>query len=340
MDFARIEVILVEPQLPENIGSVARVMSNFGLSRLTIVNPREPAAHKHPKAIAMAKHGANILSTCTIVTSLEAALSQCNLILATTANLRALPKQALTPRAAAPLIVKHAHSAAAAADDTTTSTTPVNVMHEAHYAAPPPQQPIESLSIEAISATAQPAAAITKPPYSQQQIALVFGRENSGLTNDETMLAHYILTIPTDVNNSSLNLAQAVSIVAYEIFELTCQIRQRDTLSPPSGPVGERNLGAFNERGELNEKELFAHLPQSKKTTSSRHKRAATFAELELLLTRLLNSLENTSFFAFAEKKAQMQYKILNIMLKSQLTLNEVKILHGIIQALSEKIKD
>ena len=49
------------------------------------------------------------------------------------------------------------------------------------------------------------------------QIALVFGREHAGLTNDELMHCHYHVHIPTDPTFSSLNLAQAVQIVAYEV---------------------------------------------------------------------------------------------------------------------------
>jgi tRNA (cytidine32/uridine32-2'-O)-methyltransferase len=48
--------------------------------------------------------------------------------------------------------------------------------------------------------------------------AILFGREHSGLTNEELELCHFLLHIPTDPEFSSLNLAAAVQIVAYELF--------------------------------------------------------------------------------------------------------------------------
>ncbi len=52
---------------------------------------------------------------------------------------------------------------------------------------------------------------------SQGEVAVVFGREHSGLSNEELELCHRTLRIPTDLNFSSLNLAAAVQIVVYEI---------------------------------------------------------------------------------------------------------------------------
>ena len=50
-----------------------------------------------------------------------------------------------------------------------------------------------------------------------QQVAIVFGRENNGLTNEELLQCHYQLHIPTNPEFSSLNLAAAVQLIAYEI---------------------------------------------------------------------------------------------------------------------------
>jgi tRNA (cytidine32/uridine32-2'-O)-methyltransferase len=52
-----------------------------------------------------------------------------------------------------------------------------------------------------------------------QKIALVFGRESSGLSNEELWLCHAGLTIPTSAEYRSLNLSQAVQIIAYELFK-------------------------------------------------------------------------------------------------------------------------
>ena len=52
---------------------------------------------------------------------------------------------------------------------------------------------------------------------SGSNVAIVFGRERSGLTNDELALCHYLVQIPTNPDYSSLNLAAAVQIIAYEL---------------------------------------------------------------------------------------------------------------------------
>ncbi len=49
------------------------------------------------------------------------------------------------------------------------------------------------------------------------EVALVFGREHAGLTNDELLHCHYHIHIPSNPDFSSLNLAQAVQIIAYEL---------------------------------------------------------------------------------------------------------------------------
>ena len=55
-------------------------------------------------------------------------------------------------------------------------------------------------------------------PAPAPNIALVFGRENSGLKNHELDLCHYLLRIPCNDEYSSLNLAAAVQVVSYELF--------------------------------------------------------------------------------------------------------------------------
>jgi len=68
-------------------------------------------------------------------------------------------------------------------------------------------------------------------PESQVKIALVFGRERSGLTNEELDLCQHRLWIPTDPDFSSLNLGSAVQVVAYE---LALALETVDTVLPVS----------------------------------------------------------------------------------------------------------
>ena len=56
-----------------------------------------------------------------------------------------------------------------------------------------------------------------KPSAHQGQVAIVFGRERVGLTNEELLKCHYHLNIPANPEYSSLNLAMAVQLVSYEM---------------------------------------------------------------------------------------------------------------------------
>ena len=80
-------VVLVEPQLGENIGAVARAMANFGLSRLRLVRPRQ--AWPNDKARMMAAGADRILEAAELYDSFEAAIADCSLVFATTARAQA-----------------------------------------------------------------------------------------------------------------------------------------------------------------------------------------------------------------------------------------------------------
>jgi len=62
------------------------------------------------------------------------------------------------------------------------------------------------------------AGLLTAKESKQQQVALVFGRERTGLTNDEIGLCHKLINIPTNPDYSSLNVASAVQIISYEVM--------------------------------------------------------------------------------------------------------------------------
>jgi tRNA/rRNA methyltransferase len=83
-DLAGPVVILVEPQLGENIGAAARAMGNFGLSRLRLVKPRQ--GWPNEKARVMASGADRILDDATMFDSVEAAIVDCTFVLATTAR--------------------------------------------------------------------------------------------------------------------------------------------------------------------------------------------------------------------------------------------------------------
>ena len=99
-------VILVAPQMGENIGASARAMKNCGLKNLHIVTPRD--GWPNPAAEAMAAGGADILENASLHDSLNEATAPYTLIAATTTRKRGMTKQAYDPHAAAGLLAEHA----------------------------------------------------------------------------------------------------------------------------------------------------------------------------------------------------------------------------------------
>src|ERR1700754_367020 len=97
-------VILVEPQLGENIGMAARAMGNFGLTRLRIVNPRDGWPNiAAQRAAAGADH---ILNSVALFDTVEAAVADCSLLFATTARPHDQAKPVVGPEEAARQIVQ------------------------------------------------------------------------------------------------------------------------------------------------------------------------------------------------------------------------------------------
>src|SRR6201999_937295 len=98
-------VILVEPQLGENIGMAARAMGNFGLTRLRIVNPRDGWPNLHAtRAAAGADH---IIGKAELFDTPQAAVADLDLVFATTARPHDQAKPVVGPEAAASEIVAH-----------------------------------------------------------------------------------------------------------------------------------------------------------------------------------------------------------------------------------------
>jgi tRNA/rRNA methyltransferase len=89
------KIVLVRPQMGENIGAVARVMLNFGLTGLRLVEPRD--RWPNPKAHAVASGADNVLEAATVDWKLEEALADCTYVLAATARPRELEKPVLGP---------------------------------------------------------------------------------------------------------------------------------------------------------------------------------------------------------------------------------------------------
>ncbi len=148
-------VVLVRPQLGENIGKAARAMLNFGLQELRLVAPRD--GWPNPSAGPAAAGADAVLDGARVFDSLADAVADCAHVHATTVRKRGVTKPVLTPEQAA-----------------------------REMAARPGRH------------------------------GIVFGPERSGLETGEVALARTIVTVPVNPAFASLNLAQAVILVAYE----------------------------------------------------------------------------------------------------------------------------
>jgi tRNA/rRNA methyltransferase len=233
-------VVLVEPQLGENIGAAARAMANFGLSQLRLVKPRQ--GWPNDKARMMATGADRVLDGARLYANLAEAIADCSFVVATTAR--------------------------------------------AHDQAKPVMGPAEAVSHLA--------------PWiaGGENVAILFGRERNGLENDEVALADVILTLPVNPAFASLNLAQAVVIVAYEWFKLASGGTLPFAMPQKSAAAGKQQLLAFFEAVE--------------------------------------RELEKVEFFRPPDKRQTMQINLRNIFSRMQPTQQDIQTLHGVIMAIAE----
>ncbi len=97
-DHPQPSVVLIRPQMGENIGAAARAMLNFGLDRMRITSPRD--GWPNQKAVAMASGAGRVLDDAQIFTTTADAISDCTYVYATTARPRELTKPVFSPEAA------------------------------------------------------------------------------------------------------------------------------------------------------------------------------------------------------------------------------------------------
>lgn len=233
-------VILVEPQLGDNIGATARAMANFGLSRLRLIKPRD--GWPNPRAWVAASGADRVLDNAELFDTLEAAIADLTFVLATTARAHDQAKPVVSPEEAAQLMAPKV-----AAGET---------------------------------------------------VGVVFGRERYGLENHEVGLADHIVTLPVNPAFASLNLAQAVLIVAYE----WCKLQSGGALP-------------------------FA-MPQ-KSAPATREQLLAFFANLE-------RELERVEYFRPADKRDTMLINLRNIFHRMGATRQDIQTLQGVIMAIAE----
>ena len=174
-----LQVVMVNTTLPANIGSAARAMHTMGLSRLTVVDPKLPIDET---SVSHAAGGSELLSSSLITPTLESAISDCQLVFAASSRSRHMPRPVVTPTQAAKIMFDFIDAQAAlSADDSNVDTSS--------------------------------AATSNKP-----NIAILFGREDRGLTNEELAYADYHIQIDANPAYPVLNVASAVQVIASFIF--------------------------------------------------------------------------------------------------------------------------
>jgi len=148
-------IVLVRPQLGQNIGKAARAMLNFGLTELRLVAPRD--GWPNPDAGPAASGADIVLEQAKVFDTAEEAIADCSTVFASTVRRRDLVMPVVGPQ--------------------------------------------------------EMAGRITS---SDGRSAILFGPERSGLETEEVALANAIVTVPINPGFASLNLAQAVILLAYE----------------------------------------------------------------------------------------------------------------------------
>ena len=226
-------VVLVRPQLGENIGKSARAMLNFGLTEMRLVAPRD--GWPNPSAGPAASGADIVLERARVFDTVQQAIADCSTVYASTVRRRDLVIPVVTPGTMAGQI------AASAA-----------------------------------------------------RSAILFGPERSGLETEDVALANAIVTVPINPEFGSLNLAQAVILLAYEWSKGSQLAVPPEKQLEPSAPHG----------------------------------------ELEGLVEQLEQSLEEKGYFHPPSRTQATKNTLRTIFTKAGWSSREVKAVRGVIRAL------
>jgi tRNA/rRNA methyltransferase len=171
-------IVLVRPQLGQNIGKAARAMLNFGLTEMRLVAPRD--GWPNPDAGPAASGADVVLEKTKVFETTQEAVADCSIVFASTVRRRDLIVPVLEPEEMAERIAG-----------------------------------------------------------AQERSAILFGPERSGLETEEVALANAIVTVPINPQFASLNLAQAVILLAYEWSKRSALAKPTAKELEPPAPHGE-----------------------------------------------------------------------------------------------------
>ncbi len=232
-------IILVRPQLGENMGTAARALLNFGLIDLRLVSPRD--GWPNIKAVNAASKATAVLDRVRLFDSTAEAVADLRHVYAATARSRHMLKPVTTP--------SHA------------------------------------------------AGDMRRWMAADEPCGVLFGPERMGLHNDDVALADTVLSVPVNPAFASINLAQAVLLIAYEWFQTEVPDTAEEALEPNRTPP-------------------------------------ATREELENFFTHLERELDACGFLHPPEKRPAMVRNIRNLFMRAKLHQQEVSTLHGIVSEL------
>lgn len=231
-------IILVKPQLGENIGKAARAMLNFGLTEMRIVAPRD--GWPNPSAGPTAAGADRVLEDAQVFETTAEAVADCSHVYATTVRKRGMTKEVLTP----------------------------------------------------VEASEDIASASGK-------CAILFGPERSGLEIVDVELSRKIITVPINPEFGSLNLAQAVILVAYELSKTD----GAGTVQP---------------------------------TIETKKREPAPQIELDRFYHHLESALEGAGYFYPPDRAPATKVTLRNMITKPAWTNEEVQTWRGVISALEK----
>ena len=233
MSAAKPVIVLVRPQLGQNIGKAARAMLNFGLAEMRLVAPRD--GWPNPDAGPSASGADVVLEEAQVFETVQQAIADCSTVYASTVRRRDLVMPVITP-----------------------------------------EQMADGIS------------------GSTGRTAILFGPERSGLETEDVALANAIVTVPINSEFGSLNLAQAVILLAYE----------------------------WSKRSEL------------ASPTSKELEEPAPHGEVEGLIGQLEVELAAKGYFHPPSRTQATKNTIRTIVTKTGWSSREVKAIRGIVRAL------
>ena len=234
--------ILVNPQMAENIGAVARAMLNFGFQNLRLVSPRE--SHLSDRALAMAAGSGRVLDQAQSFKTLADACKDLNEVFATSARDRYKYKDVVDPIIGCNTIFQSCAKG--------------------------------------------------------YKVGIMFGGERAGLSNEDLFLAKSLIRIPSNPIFSSLNLAQSVLLVCYQLNIYF---------------LGESNGPSQTELSDTK----------------------ANYEEIQAFMTKLEKELVEKKFFYPEGKKKRMKTRLKKLIYGLELSKEDVKIFHGVLKSLVKK---